>query len=215
MDQLSRAAVSSWVSARTLVLLMTELDASSGLLRIIAPVIACVRRQLPFLAISRWQSGAWHQHFARPLVGYRGVSGHRDGPRMRCHPMVGPRTSSSLSTDVDSGAALAGRSRDDEHHAVSGVQQVPYAGHRSRPSILLALGTFLAGVHLLSLQIGFLGVALALAVPAISWVKQSALFRSGCGVPCRARHGVLVLLGRYASSEARAPDGRISRSGKP
>jgi uncharacterized membrane protein YedE/YeeE len=42
--------------------------------------------------------------------------------------------------------------------------------------MLLALGTFLAGVHLRSLQIGFLGVALALAVPAISWVKQSALF---------------------------------------
>jgi len=41
---------------------------------------------------------------------------------------------------------------------------------------LLALGTFLAGVSLLSLQICFLGVALALAVPAISWVKQSALF---------------------------------------
>ena len=42
--------------------------------------------------------------------------------------------------------------------------------------VLLALGTFLAGVHLRSLQIGFLGLALALAVPAISWVKQSALF---------------------------------------
>lgn len=42
--------------------------------------------------------------------------------------------------------------------------------------ILLALGTFLAGLNLLSLQICFLGLALALAVPAISWLKQSMLF---------------------------------------
>jgi hypothetical protein len=42
--------------------------------------------------------------------------------------------------------------------------------------ILLALGTFLAGLNLPSVQICFLGFALVLAVPAISWVKQSALF---------------------------------------
>jgi hypothetical protein len=41
---------------------------------------------------------------------------------------------------------------------------------------LLALGTFLAGVNLLSLQVCFLGLAMALAVPAIAWFKQSALF---------------------------------------
>jgi hypothetical protein len=41
---------------------------------------------------------------------------------------------------------------------------------------LLALGTFLAGLNLLSLPICFLGVALVLAVPAIAWLKQSALF---------------------------------------
>ena len=42
--------------------------------------------------------------------------------------------------------------------------------------MLLALGTFLAGLNLLSFPICFLGVALALAVPAIAWLKQSALF---------------------------------------
>jgi hypothetical protein len=42
--------------------------------------------------------------------------------------------------------------------------------------MLLALGTFLAGVNLLSLEICFLGLALALSVPAIAWLKQSALF---------------------------------------
>lgn len=41
--------------------------------------------------------------------------------------------------------------------------------------LVLALGTFLAGIHT-SLQIIFLGVAMALAVPAIVWLKQSALF---------------------------------------
>jgi hypothetical protein len=41
---------------------------------------------------------------------------------------------------------------------------------------LLALGTFLAGVNFLSLPICFLGLAMALAVPAIAWLKQSALF---------------------------------------
>ena len=41
---------------------------------------------------------------------------------------------------------------------------------------MLALGTFLAGVNFLSLQICFLGLAMALAVPAIAWFKQSALF---------------------------------------
>ena len=40
------------------------------------------------------------------------------------------------------------------------------------------------------------------------------VFDSGCGVLCRARHGVLVLLERCASSGLRAQDGRISRSGK-
>jgi hypothetical protein len=42
--------------------------------------------------------------------------------------------------------------------------------------MLLALGTVLAGINLLSLEIGFLGLALALSVPALVWLKTSALF---------------------------------------
>lgn len=42
--------------------------------------------------------------------------------------------------------------------------------------MLLALGTFLAGINLLSVEICFLGLAMALSVPAITWLKQSALF---------------------------------------
>jgi hypothetical protein len=41
---------------------------------------------------------------------------------------------------------------------------------------LLALGSFLAGLSLMSLQLCFLGVAMMAAVPAISWLKQSILF---------------------------------------
>lgn len=41
---------------------------------------------------------------------------------------------------------------------------------------LLALGTFLAGVGFLSVQICFLGFAMALGVPAIAWLTQSFLF---------------------------------------
>jgi hypothetical protein len=41
--------------------------------------------------------------------------------------------------------------------------------------LLLALGTFLAGINT-SLQVCFLGFSMALAVPAVVWLKQSALF---------------------------------------
>jgi hypothetical protein len=41
---------------------------------------------------------------------------------------------------------------------------------------LLALGTFLAGVNFLSFRICLLGLTMAAAVPAIAWLKQSALF---------------------------------------
>jgi hypothetical protein len=60
---------------------------------------------------------------------------------------------------------------------MSGVQQLlPTLATGLVLLTLLALGTFLAGVSLLSLQISFLGLAMAVAVPAISWLKQSVLF---------------------------------------
>lgn len=40
--------------------------------------------------------------------------------------------------------------------------------------LLLALGTFVAGVHV-SAEIAVLGILLALTVPAIAWLKQTAL----------------------------------------
>ena len=42
--------------------------------------------------------------------------------------------------------------------------------------VLLALGTFLAGLSLLSLPICFLGLAMAVAIPALSWLHQSVIF---------------------------------------
>jgi hypothetical protein len=41
---------------------------------------------------------------------------------------------------------------------------------------LLTLGTFTAGAHVLSWQICLLGVIMALGIPAIAWIENSALF---------------------------------------
>jgi hypothetical protein len=40
---------------------------------------------------------------------------------------------------------------------------------------LLALGTFTAGLHVLSWQVCLLGLIMALCIPAIAWVEKSAL----------------------------------------
>jgi hypothetical protein len=42
--------------------------------------------------------------------------------------------------------------------------------------MLLALGTFLAGLNFLSLPLCLLGIAMAFSVPAIAWLKLSVLF---------------------------------------
>ena len=41
--------------------------------------------------------------------------------------------------------------------------------------LLLGLGTFVAGVHILSWQVCLLGLVMALCVPAIAWIEESAL----------------------------------------
>jgi hypothetical protein len=41
--------------------------------------------------------------------------------------------------------------------------------------LLLGVGTFLAGINLMSLRIGFLGAAMALSIPAMTWLKQASL----------------------------------------
>jgi hypothetical protein len=40
---------------------------------------------------------------------------------------------------------------------------------------LLALGTFTAGVHVSSWQVGLLGLIMALGIPATAWIENSAL----------------------------------------
>jgi len=60
---------------------------------------------------------------------------------------------------------------------VSGVRQLLPAPAASLVLLtLLALGSFLAGLSLMSLRLCFLGIAMMIAVPAISWLKQSTLF---------------------------------------
>src|SRR5262252_4065001 len=54
---------------------------------------------------------------------------------------------------------------------LAGVQQfMPAPATGLVLLMLLALGAFLAGLNLSSLQICFLGVAMAIAVPAIAWL---------------------------------------------
>ena len=200
---------------------MSELDASSdpNTEDHSASKISLVRRQLPFLAILALAIGgvAYTNISQRPLVGYWEFLAIVMGlvcvvtqwseleDKQARFRLMWTQALHWLAVLVTMNIML-----------FSGVQQLlPTLATSLVLLILLALGTFLAGVHLLSVQVGFLGLALALAVPAISWVKQSALFLIlARGVHCRARHGVLVLLGRYASSGLRAQDGRISRSGK-
>ena len=160
---------------------MTELDASSGHAEDhSASKIGLVGRQLPFLAILALAIGgvAYTNISQRPLVGYweflaivMGIvcvvsqwSELEDkDSRFR---LMWTQALHWLAVLVTMNIMLLG-----------GVQQLlPTLATSLILLVLLALGTFLAGVHLRSLQIGFLGIALALAVPAISWVKQSALF---------------------------------------
>ena len=161
---------------------MTELDASSGhdTGDHSASTISLVRRQLPFLAILVLAIGgvAYTNISQRPLVGYWEFLAIVMGlvcvitqwsqfeDKQARFRLMWTQALHWLAVLVAMNIML-----------FSGVQQVlPTLATGLVLLIILALGTFLAGVHLLSLQIVFLGLALGLAVPAISWVKQSALF---------------------------------------
>ena len=160
---------------------MTELDASSTHnTDHSASTISLVRRQLPFLAILALAIGgvAYTNISQRPLVGYWEFLAVAMGlvcvvtqwsefeDRQARFRLMWTQALHWLAVLVTMNIML-----------FSGVQQLlPTLATSLVLLILLGLGTFLAGVHLASLQVGFLGLALALAVPAISWVKQSALF---------------------------------------
>lgn len=66
--------------------------------------------------------------------------------------------------------------------------------------LLLALGTFIAGVHTVSWRVGLNGIVLALCVPVVAWIDQSALFLSlgGLFVLMLAALGAVVWIRRRA-----------------
>ena len=67
--------------------------------------------------------------------------------------------------------------------------------------MLLALGTFTAGVHILSWQICLLGIVMALCVPAAAWIEASALIVTLISM---AAFGIgVVLWWRWHESRAR------------
>jgi hypothetical protein len=66
---------------------------------------------------------------------------------------------------------------------LQGVQQVlPIQATGLVLLLLLAVGTFTAGVNLMSLRICFLGLAMALAIPGMTWLKQASLLLALAGV---------------------------------
>ena len=59
---------------------------------------------------------------------------------------------------------------------LSSVQHIFSAGATGLAIFtLLALGTFTAGIHVLSWQVCLLGLVMALGIPAIAWIENSAL----------------------------------------
>ena len=66
---------------------------------------------------------------------------------------------------------------------LQGVQQVlPIQATGVVLLLLLGTGTVLAALHLLSLRIAFLGVAMALSIPAMTWFKQASLLLLLAGI---------------------------------
>lgn len=71
--------------------------------------------------------------------------------------------------------------------------------------LLLALGTFVAGVHTLSWQTGLLGVVMGLAVPAIAWVEELALLLVLASAAFIVLAAIFWWFGRGRGSAAAAP----------
>jgi hypothetical protein len=59
---------------------------------------------------------------------------------------------------------------------------------------LLALGTFTAGLHIQAWNICLIGILLAIGIPAIAWLEQSALFLVLASSACSCcSHRTIVL----------------------
>ena len=139
-----------------------------------------VRRQLPYLvALALAISGVAYTNIShQPLVGYWeflalatgvvcGVTQWENAPDRNARvQLIGMQALHWAAVLVTMNIIVLGR--------VQTMLPAPAVGLVLLT--LLALGTFLAGVNFLSVQICFLGVAMALAVPAIAWLTQSFLF---------------------------------------
>ncbi|GGC54436.1 hypothetical protein [Chelatococcus reniformis] len=66
---------------------------------------------------------------------------------------------------------------------------------------VLALGTLLAGIHIGAWQIGFVGLLLALGIPAIAWLEQAALLITAAAISIAAI-AALYLWQRHRSAES-------------
>jgi hypothetical protein len=73
--------------------------------------------------------------------------------------------------------------------------------------MLLALGTFVAGVHSLSWQTCALGTLMALSVPAIAWIEESALIILLAAFALTGLGGLFWWYERHRRMTANAPKG--------
>ena len=92
---------------------------------------------------------------------------------------------------------------------LQGVQQVlPIQATGLVLMLLLGAGTVLAGIHLVSLRISFLGVAMALSIPAMTWFKQASLLLLLAAVAIAGLAIAFWPRGKKATARMRAVAGR-------
>src|SRR5579863_859019 len=86
---------------------------------------------------------------------------------------------------------------------LASVQQVMNASASGLAILmLLALGSFTAGVHIFAWQICLVGAIMALGVPAIAWMEESAVFL-GLGALALLAIGALAFWRRFGRRSAR------------
>jgi hypothetical protein len=86
---------------------------------------------------------------------------------------------------------------------LASVQQVMNANATGLAILmLLALGAFTAGVHIFAWQICLVGAVMALGVPAIAWMEESAVFL-GLGTLALFAVGALAFWRRFGRAAAR------------
>ena len=142
-----------------------------------SPQLSFWIRELPFsLVLILTIGGVAYTSFSKhPILIYWGI--YTDlRPCLRLVWMAKRRQLQSTAADSYAVTALDRVPACDEH-GVLGKRAEGFERHFDGFAVftLLALGTFTAGVHILSWQVCLLGLIMAFGIPAIAWIENSAL----------------------------------------